>query len=73
MENNYTEEDVKKLVEFLNVVASKAEFNMKTQEIIQYFGLLSHMQKEIVPKMRDNVLEIVAVHEAESESGESEE
>ena len=73
MENNFTEEDVKKLVEFLNVVASKAEFNMKTQEIIQYFGLLSHMQKEIVPKMRDNVLEIVAVHEAESESGESEE
>ena len=72
MGNKFNEDDVKKLVEFLNMIAQKAEFNMNTQEIIKYFGLLSHMQKEIVPKVRENVLEVVAVHEAESEESKGE-
>ena len=70
MENRITEEDIKRVIEFLNLVSNKAQFSMNTQEIIKYFGLLSHMQKEIIPKLRDNVLEVVAVHEAESSEGE---
>lgn len=66
MENKFNEEDVKKVIEFLNVVASKAKFEMNTQDVIKYFGLLSHMQKSIVPKLQANVLEIVDVHEDES-------
>ena len=73
MGNKFNDDDVKKLVEFLNMVAQKAEFKMNTQEIIKYFGLLSHMQKEIVPKVRENVLEVVAVHEESESSGEGEE
>ena len=70
MENKITEEDVKKVIEFLNIVAQKAQFNMNTMEIIKYFGLLSHMQKDIIPKLRDNILEVVAVHEAVDSEGD---
>lgn len=73
MEDKFNEEDVKKFVNFLNTVAKKAEFKMDTQDIIKYFGLLSHMQQVIVPKLKANVLEVVAIHEtdqAESEKGE---
>jgi hypothetical protein len=70
MENNFTEEDVKKLIEFLNTVSEKAEFKMSTQDIIRYFGLLSHMQKSIVPKIQKHVLEVIAVHDAEGEGEE---
>lgn len=70
MENKITEEDVKKVIEFLNMVAQKAQFNMNTMEIIKYFGLLSHMQKDIIPKLRDNILEVIAVHESEPSEGE---
>lgn len=65
MGNKFNEDDLKKVVEFLNTVAQKAEFKLKTEEIIKYYGLLSHMQKEIVPKIKENILEVVAVHESE--------
>lgn len=72
MDNKFNEEDVKKVIEFLNTVAAKAKFEMNTQDIIKYFGLLSHMQKSIVPKLQANILEIIEVHEAESEESKGE-
>jgi uncharacterized protein YktA (UPF0223 family) len=74
MDPKFTEEDVKKVIEFLNNVAVKAEFKMNTQDIIKYFGLLSHMQKVVVPKLQAHILEIVDVveDEFEEESGEGE-
>lgn len=71
MDNKFNEEDVKKVIEFLNTIAVKAKFEMNTQDIIKYFGLLSHMQKSIVPKLQANILEIVDVVESESEDNES--
>ena len=69
---NFTEEDKDKLVEFLNVVAKKAEFKMNTQDVIQYFKLLSFMQQTLLPKVDSHILEVKQVVEApESEdSGE---
>lgn len=66
---HFTKEDVNKVVDFLNMVASKAQFNMDTQEVIKYFGLLSHMQKSILPKLNDHILEISKLVE-NKESGE---
>jgi len=58
----FTEEDYEKVVEFLNAIAMKAEFNnMKTQEIIEYYTLLSRMQRVILPKIKDNIFEIMEV------------
>jgi len=68
MENKFNEKDKEKVIEFLNIVAQKAKFEMNTQEIIKYFSLLSHMQKEILPKINDNILEIKRVIEPKEES-----
>lgn len=65
MENKFNEEDKKKVIEFLNLVALKANFTMNTQEMIKYYGLLTFMQKTLIPKIEHNYLEIVEVIESE--------
>ena len=37
-EFNFTEEDKKKLIEFLNLIGKTATFNVKTDELINYFS-----------------------------------
>ena len=61
MESNFTEEDKKRLLEFFNIIAEKAQFNLNTQEVIKYFGLLSFVQNELIPKIDSNILEITNV------------
>jgi hypothetical protein len=70
MNNNFNEEDKKKVIQFLNLIAEKARLDLNTQEVIQYYGLLSYMQKELIPKIDSNILEIVAVHESEDSKEE---
>lgn len=60
---SFTEEDKQKLVEFLNMNAKHAKFELNTNELIQYFKLLSHMQKQILPKVEANILEVKRVIE----------
>ena len=62
---NFNEEDKKKFIEFLNIVAKNAVFTMKTDEIVAYFKLLAHMQSSILPKIDANLLEVVRVVEAD--------
>lgn len=62
MENKFTEEDKQKIVEFLNIVAKKAKFEMDTKEIIEYFKLLNYMQATILSKIDENILEVVKIH-----------
>tara|TARA_R110000851_G_scaffold308093_1_gene466876 strand:+ start:165 stop:392 length:228 start_codon:yes stop_codon:yes gene_type:complete len=64
MQNKFIEEDKKRLVEFLNIVASKGEFKLNTQEVIRYFKLLSFLQQELIPKIDANIMEITKVVEA---------
>ena len=66
-EMNFNEEDKLKMVEFLNMVAKNAKFEINTQEIIQYFKLLSHMQQKILPKIDANILEVKRIIEAKQE------
>jgi hypothetical protein len=63
MESKFTEEDKKKIVDFLNLVADKATFELTTNEVIKYYGLLSYMQRELIPKVNDNILEVIKVIE----------
>lgn len=65
MKNAFTEEDKKKVIEFLNFVASKAKFEVDTQEVIAYFKSLSYMQQELIPKISSNILEVKEVIEPE--------
>lgn len=63
MQQYLNEEDKKKFIEFLNIVATNAEFKMKTSEIISYFKLLSYMQQTLLPKIDANILEFKRVIE----------
>lgn len=58
MQHSFNEEDKQKLVDFLNMVASHAKFELTTQELIKYFGLLSYMQKTFIPKVDAHIFEI---------------
>jgi hypothetical protein len=62
---SFTEEDKKKLVEFVNYVAANATFTHNTQGVISYFHLLSHMQKSIVPKVEAHILEVKRIVETQ--------
>lgn len=62
-ELNFNEEDKQKFIEFLNVVAKSATFQVKTEELIAYFKLLAHMQQKILPKIDANILEVKRVIE----------
>lgn len=57
-EMKFTEDDKKQVIDFLNIVAKNAKFNFDTNEIIQYFRLLQHMQVKILPKIEANILEV---------------
>ena len=65
MQDNFNEEDKQKVVNFLNMVAQKAEFKLNTQEVIEYFKLLAYMQQSIIPKIDSHILEIIKVVEPE--------
>jgi hypothetical protein len=65
--NKFSEEDKKKVVEFLNLIAEKAEFKLNTQDVIKYFKLLAFMQQELLPKINANILEIKAIHESKED------
>lgn len=65
---NFTEEDKQKLIDFLNFNAKRATFpDFKTEDIVTYFKLLTHIQQKVLPKIDANILEIKRVIEAKSE------
>jgi hypothetical protein len=67
MEMKFTEEDKKKVISFLNIIAKSAKFEFDTQQVIEYFKLLSHMQQTILPKIEDNILEVKRIVEGKKE------
>lgn len=69
--NNFNEEDKKKIIDFLNFIAKNGKFEVNTQEIIEYFKLLSYMQGTLLPKIESNILEIVKVTQAQQEDKSS--
>jgi len=62
---HFNEKDSEKVVEYLNLVAKHAKFEMNTQELIKYFKLLSYMQQELLPKVKSNVFEVKRIVEPE--------
>ncbi len=54
----FNEEDKKQFIDYLNMVAKNAKFNLDTNEVIQYFRLLQHMQTKLLPKIEANILEV---------------
>lgn len=67
MQNNFKDSDKEKIIEFLNIIASKAKFEFNTQEVIKYYGLLSYIQKELLPKIDSHIFEVKKVIEDKKE------
>lgn len=63
----FTEDDKQKVINFLNMVAKHAKFEMDTHELIDYFKLLSHMQQTILKKVDANILEVRRVVESKDQ------
>lgn len=63
MKDKFTEEDKKKVIEFLNTIAKHARYEVNTEELINIFKLLSFMQQVVVPKLEANILEVRRVVE----------
>lgn len=62
MSNKFSEKDKELVIDFLNFISNKAEFNkINTREIIQYFKMLNKLQTEILPKIEANILEVKEV------------
>jgi hypothetical protein len=69
----FNEEDKKQFILFLNFIGKNATFNgLKTQDIIEFFKLIQHMQQSILPKIEANTLEIKRVVEAKPEENKVE-
>ena len=67
---NFGEEDKKKVVQYLNLVAKHAKFNVDTTELIEYFKLLNWMQVALLPKIEANYFEIKRYVEPKEEPSE---
>ena len=61
MQNYFNEEDKQKFIDFLNSVAIHAKFELDTKQLCEYFKLLSHMQRVMLPKLDANILEVKSV------------
>lgn len=70
---HFGEEDKKKLVQYLNLVAKHARFDVSTNELIEYFKLLNWMQSSLIPKVEANYFEIKKyIEPEEAPAGEGE-
>lgn len=70
IKNKFQESDKDKVIDFLNFISNNAEFKLNTNECIKYFNMLAYMQKELLPKINDNILEIEKVTKKSSSKKE---
>ena len=70
MKNTFTEDDVKRCSELLNLVAQKAEFKLDVAGVIEFFKLLQWSQKDLLPKLEANILEVKSFKTEEELKGE---
>ena len=59
---SFEEADVEKTAELLNFIGKHAKFTLDVQEVIKFYGLLSHTQSVILPKMKQSIMGDVKVH-----------
>jgi len=63
---SFSENDKDQVIDFLNLVAEKAEFKLSTKEIIKFYKLLAHMQQTVLPKISAHIMEIKKIVKPES-------
>lgn len=66
-QGKFKEKDSENLAMLLNFIAEKAKFQVDVKDTIKFYGLLVWAQTELSKKIKDNILEVLAVHEPEPE------
>jgi hypothetical protein len=61
--HNFSEDDKEKIVKFLNMIATHADFKLNTLQIVDYFKLLQYIQQVLLPKIDANILEVKKIVE----------
>ena len=62
--NSFTEQDLEQATKFANLVFAKAQWNgLETKETFEIRDSLAWVQTQLLPKIRDNILEVKAVHD----------
>ena len=71
MNNTFTEDDKKQVVDFLNFIATRAVFpKWRTADSIMHFKLLAFMQQTLLPKIDANILEVIALRQIDESKKE---
>lgn len=64
MDGKFTSKDTERLVELLNFVATKAEFNkLDVKAVLQFTKLLNWAQTDLLPKIESHKFEVVSLQE----------
>ena len=62
MEGKFTSKDTEKLVEFLNFVATNAEFTrLDVKKVLRFSHLLAWAQADLLHKVESHKFEVVAI------------
>lgn len=65
----FTDDDKKKVIDFLNFIAERAAFKeWKTEDTVRHFKLLAHMQQIILPKIDAHIFELGEVVQMDKEA-----
>ena len=69
MGNKFKEEDLQNLINYLNFVAKKAKFNdISVEDNIKFFKMLNSIQVDLLPKIKDHIMELNRIIEPKKES-----
>ena len=71
LQNAFSKADYDKVIEFLNFIAKRAKFDKwTTQDSIDHFKLLAHMQQVVLPKIQNHIFEIEKITKANKANNE---
>ena len=69
MNKTFTEQDIKNLTGFVNLIAKEAKFTLSVQGVVDFHNLLSWVQRDLLPKMEANIFEIKSMKTKEQLEG----
>ena len=58
----FRQRDRDNIVALLNFIHTHARYSLTTAQVIELFGLLSWAQKELIPRIDANIMELIARH-----------
>ena len=61
MEKQFTEADIKKLQNLMNLVITRAEFRLSINDFVDVWNSLEWVKTDLIPKMSAHIFEVKSV------------